>query len=255
MAPRALVFGASGQIGAALLPLLVAAGWEVLAVSRQPRAGLDGVHWQQADLHGPWTGPAHIDAVFSCGPLDHFAQWFAQSRLHGTRVVAFGSTSVAVKQDSADPAERDLAQRLATAEQRLFEHAGQCASAATVLRPTLVWGAGQDRSLSRIAAMAARGGFFVLPASATGLRQPVHVQDLAQAALDVLPCSASHGRAYALGGGQVLAYNRMVALVLAALPRPARLWRVPTVVFAAAVGVAQRVGRLHGLGRGGTHAR
>lgn len=248
MAPRALVFGASGQIGAALLPLLSAAGWQVLAVSRQPRVTDDGVHWLQADLHGAWSGPREFDAVFSCGPLDHFARWFGQSPLQTPRVIAFGSTSGVVKQDSEDPAERALAARLATAEQGLFAYAAAHACAATVLRPTLVWGAGQDRSLSRIAALATRCGLFVLPASATGLRQPVHVQDLARAALDVLSCDASHGRAYELGGGQVLGYDRMVARVLAVLPRPARLLRVPTPVFSAGVALAQRFGRLQGLG-------
>ena len=39
-ARRALVFGGSGQIGAALLAKLSAAGWEVDAVSRTPLAHL-----------------------------------------------------------------------------------------------------------------------------------------------------------------------------------------------------------------------
>ncbi|HBK45421.1 MAG TPA: nucleoside-diphosphate sugar epimerase, partial [Xanthomonadaceae bacterium] len=39
----------------------------------------------------------------------------------------------------------------------------------------------------------------------------------------------------------------MVRRVLAALPRRARLWRIPTALFAAALGVAHRFGRLQGM--------
>ena len=57
----ALVFGASGQIGAPAVELLRAAGWRVLAVSRQARGDAAGVHWIQADLPDPIDLPWQVD--------------------------------------------------------------------------------------------------------------------------------------------------------------------------------------------------
>ncbi|MEO6518589.1 MAG: NAD-dependent epimerase/dehydratase family protein [Pseudoxanthomonas sp.] len=245
----ALVFGASGQIGAALLPVLLRDGWQVTAVSRSPQPARAGLRWIQADLCRPAELPFEVDAVFSCGPLDHFSTWYADAASLRARVVAFGSTSVAVKQDSNDPHERALAARLAAAEARLFACARARGAAATVLRPTLVYGAGRDQTLTRIAQLARRTGFFVLPRSACGMRQPVHVQDLADAAHAALGCAGSHGRSYALPGGETLAYAHMVERTLASLQPQARLIQVPTALFKTALAGAHAVGVMRGLGQ------
>lgn len=245
---RALLFGASGQIGAPVLQRLLGARWCVLAVSRLPRAGADGLHWLRGDCDGVDGLPEEVDAIFSCGPLDHFARWHARAPVASPRVVAFGSTSAAVKQASDDAHERDLASRLGVAETSLFATAQAQDAAATVLRPTLVYGNGRDRSLSRIATMAQRFGVFALPRGACGLRQPVHADDLADASFAVLDTAAAHGRSYDLAGGETLPYREMVARVLAALQPPARLVEVPAPLFAAALAVARAGGRLQGFG-------
>ena len=247
--PRALLFGGSGQIGERVLHNLLRAGWKVVATSRRPRTAIDGVEWRVADLLQPWSAPEAFDAIFSCGPLDHFATWYQASAVQAPRVVAFGSTSGQAKQDSGDAAERDLSRRLREAEVTVLQAAAARNAAATVLRPTLVYGAGRDRTLTEIASLARRAGVFVLPRNARGLRQPVHVQDLADAALAVLAAPATAGRCYDLGGGEILDYTAMVRRVLAALaPRP-RLLRVPHVAFVLALALAHRAGRLRGMGR------
>ena len=246
----ALVFGASGQIGAPLLERLGDAGWRVLAVSREARSDAPGRHWLQGDFARMPALPAAVDAVFSCGPLDLFARWYEAAGLHCPRVVAFGSTSASTKQDSRDDAERELARRLLGAEARLHAAAEARGAAATVLRPTLVYGAGRDATLTRIAAMARRWGRFVLPTRADGLRQPVHVDDLAAAALAACEAQAAHGRAYDLPGGERLPYREMVARVLACVePRPA-LHALPMPVFLALLRLAQARGIASGLGPG-----
>jgi len=241
-APRALLFGASGQIGRRVLALLLARGWQVVALSRGPQPPQAGVEWRAGALPDAAGTGEGFDAIVSCGPLDLFSHWFAQTPTAAARVVAFGSTSVHVKGDSSDPAERDLATRLAQAEARVRQTAGARGVAATLLRPTLVYGAGSDRNLSRIAALARRHGFFVLPHDARGLRQPVHVDDLADAAVAALSLTAPHVRAYDLPGGQTLAYRQMVAGVLAALRPPARLWVLPGPLFALAARLARLLG-------------
>lgn len=243
-----LVFGASGQIGRAVCQRLLAANWHVLGVSRTPQPEVAGMRWLQADLGSGLDAPQEVDAVISCGPLDLFARWYAESNQSCARVIAFGSTSNVVKQDSSDPAERRLAQLLDDSEASLLAAAASREVAATLLRPTLIYGAGRDQTLTRIARMARRTRFFVLPRDANGLRQPVHVQDLAAAAVAVVDASASHGRSYALPGGETLGYAQMVERVLASLQPRARLVRVPAPLFSAVLSAARALGKMQGLG-------
>lgn len=243
----ALVFGASGQIGEALLARLAGGGWQVFAVSRVPRPPAGGVTWLTGEFANVGGLPEAVDVVFSTGPLDGFAQWYARGQVATRRVVAFGSTSLDTKQASADAYERDIVARLQAAERLVFDTALANGASATVLRPTLVYGAGRDQTLARIAAMGRRMGFFVLPRGANGKRQPVHVDDLAHAALAVVDAPATDGKAYALPGGETLAYRDMVARTLAALDPPAKLWEVPMPVFRTALWLVRNAGMMRGL--------
>ena len=238
----ALVFGGSGQIGTPLLDRLGDAGWRVYAVSRQARSDEPGQHWLHGDFAHMPALPRAVDAIYSCGPLDLFARWYTDAGIDATRMVAFGSTSASSKHASQDEHERDLARRLLGAEARLFEAAEQRGAAATMLRPTLVYGAGRDASLTRIVAIARRWGRFVLPRRADGLRQPVHVQDLADAAIAASTASATHGRSYDLPGGESLAYREMVRRVLASVEPPLPLTELPMPAFRLLLKAAQARG-------------
>ncbi|WP_456982038.1 NAD-dependent epimerase/dehydratase family protein [Luteimonas sp. A478] len=246
----ALVFGGSGQLGQALIARLAAVGWSVSAVSRRAQPGDGRVRWFEGGLEHPPALPGSFGVIFSCGPLDLFSQWYADSDIDCRRIVAFGSTSMHAKRAAQDPGERDLAARLQDAEQRLFHAATDRAAAATVLRPTLIYGAGRDHSLTRIAALASRTRFFPLPRGATGLRQPVHVEDLAAAAFSVATATATHGRGYDLPGGETLAYREMVARTLAALSPAPRLIELPGRLFRLAHKAARAAGYLQGMPAG-----
>lgn len=249
--PRSLLLaGATGQIGRSLLPRLLAAGWQVHALSRRP-VDADGmlpcVHWVTGDLTDARLVPPAVQVVVSAGPLDHFAHWYRHSGCDAPRIIAFGSTSEQTKQASEDPHERALVARLQQAGQWLLADGRARGAGVTLLRPTLVWGAGMDRSLTPMAALARRWGHLALPADACGLRQPVHVDDLADAVMALLDCPVSHGRTYDLAGGEVLSYDRMVARVLAASGVRSRLWKLPAGLFGVGVGMARHAGWLQGL--------
>ena len=244
---HALVFGGSGQIGAPVIARLRAQGWRVTALSRQGGHDEPGLGWLQGAFEAMPPLPAQVDALLSCGPLDGFARWFADAPLQARRIVAFGSTSVRVKQNSPDDAERDVAQRLQHAEDVLMAAAQARGTPATVLRPTLVYGAARDATLSRIAQVAQRMRVFPLPRRATGLRQPVHVDDLADAALACLAHPETAGRAYDTPGGEDVPYREMVRRVLAVLEPPARLLELPGPAFDLAVRIAQSRGMAAGF--------
>ncbi|MFT3897111.1 MAG: nucleoside-diphosphate sugar epimerase [Thermomonas sp.] len=241
----ALVFGASGQIGAPLLERLEERGWRVLAVSRGAQADTRGLQWLRGEFAAMPPLPASVDAIFSCGPLDAFARWHGESRIAAPRIVAFGSTSAMTKHDSEDAHERDLVRRLLGAEAALFASSEQRGAAATMLRPTLVYGSGRDATLSRIAALARRHGCFVLPRRADGLRQPVHVDDLADAAFAASQSAVAKGRAYDLPGVETLPYREMVRRVLDCLEPPCGLLELPMPLFR----LALRAARSRGIAR------
>jgi nucleoside-diphosphate-sugar epimerase len=238
----ALVFGASGQVGMPLLDRLRDDDWRVYAVSRTLRAERPGLVWLQGDLSRAAGLPSQVQAIYSCGPLDLFAQWLARTDIETSRVIAFGSTSIDVKRGSADAEERALAARLREGEQSLFATAAARDIAVTILRPTLIYGAGRDLNLNRIAQVARRFGRIVLPRGAKGLRQPVHVHDLADAAFRCLDAAATYGRTYALPGGEALEYRDMVARLLSALEPPPKLHEAPGGVFNVLLAFAHAAG-------------
>lgn len=213
-----LVFGASSQIGHYLLPLLTARDEPVLALSRVAQAPLKGVTWLSGQLPDAVPVVDDVSAIVSFGPLNGFAQWLGVVTLpHAPRVVAVSSMSAETKRTSEVATERDLAQLIRDSEAAM---AGACArhgSAWTVLRPTLIYGVGLDKSLTPIARRAMRCKVFPLPA-AHGMRQPVHAQDLAHATLAALDNPACAGRVLAIGGGERLTVGEMFARVRRSLP-------------------------------------
>jgi nucleoside-diphosphate-sugar epimerase len=253
MSPRALVVGARGQIGRFLLPRLQHEGWRVHATTRGDLPGdTEGIRWHRLDL---FSGSAtcidlevDVDVVFGLGPLDGLAQWLSDSDLRPRRVVAFGSTSIATKHDSIDPAERDVVERLRRAEAMLHAWATRAQVDLTILRPTLIYGAGIDRNLSRLVGFAQSCGFLLLPRAATGLRQPVHADDLAAAAARAAGRFGLPQSVYDLPGGETLGYREMATRVLACLDPPRRVIAVPTPLLRLTLHAAKRLGRLRDTG-------
>ena len=244
---KVLVFGGSGQIGQFLLPRLVAAGDEVHALSRQPREG-SGVQWHRGALpEVALPESLAFDAIISAGPLTSFVDWLARTTLPGTpRIVGMSSMSVISKQASPDPAERRMVAAMAEAERQLASLCQACDRGWMLLRCTLVYGAGRDASLTPIAHRAMRWRVFPLP-QGRGQRQPVHVDDLAQALIAGARLAPAPDRIVQLGGGERLSSAQMFARARRGLP----LWTLPLPIPHGALGLLARAlpGRAAMLGR------
>ncbi|GGA34492.1 NAD-dependent epimerase/dehydratase family protein [Dyella nitratireducens] len=213
-----LVFGGSSQIGHYLLPLLAARDEPVVTLSREAHASTQGVTWLSGQLPDAVPKVEDISAIFSLGPLNWFASWLSTAALpHAPRVIVVSSMSAETKQASEVSAERDLSQLIRSSEATVAEACAKHGSAWTVLRPTLIYGVGMDKSLTPIARRAMRLKVFPLPA-AGGMRQPVHAQDLAHAALAALDKPAAAGRVLAVGGGERLTVGEMFVRVRRSLP-------------------------------------
>lgn len=243
-----LVLGASGAVGRFLVPHLLDAGHQVLALSRAPRANRGDLRWLVGDLYGAMPSLPPLDAIFSLGPLDGLAQWLSRASPAGApRVVALSSMSAHSKRDSPDPAERALAARLRSAEQAVEAAASTCGMTTTILRPTLIYGAGIDRSLTPIVRAAQRWRVFPRIPAATGLRQPVHAADLADACLAAWRTPSDTPRCYAVGGGERLSFDTLLDRVRASLSLRTLSVPIPLPAISTAIACARLMPRWRGI--------
>lgn len=234
------MLGASSLVGVCLLPLLVREGWRVVAYSRRERQG-SGVEWQRLE-HPPSSLPTVADGNgqitdWVClAPIWVVPEYLAMLEARAVRrVVALSSTSLLTKNASSDAAEQALARRLAEGERQFVAWAEAHDVGWVILRPTLIYGLGRDRNVGEIARAIRHLGFFPIFGRASGLRQPVHAEDVAAACLSALARGDALNRAYCLSGGETLAYREMVCRVFFALGKRPRLCSVPLFVFRLAV--------------------
>jgi nucleoside-diphosphate-sugar epimerase len=239
---RVLVLGATSLVGRFLLPRLAERGTAVVALSRDPPSGeAAGVSWLQGDLTDPDL-PHRLPAavgVFSLMPIWLIPPVLPVLRDIGvTRLTAFSSTSRFTKAASPEASERSVAQRLADGEAAVAAACEAAGVAWTILRPTLIYAEGHDGNVTRLARLIARFGVLPLAGRGTGLRQPVHADDLAQGALAAADAPAAWNRAYDLPGGETLAYRDMAARIFESLGRRPRLVAVPPLLWRLGLGLA-----------------
>ena len=221
-----LLLGASGQIGRCLLRRLAAARRPVIALCRRPLPALaPEAEWLTSDLEGPldlgdrkpvaaihatgaWLLPRHLPALAAAGV---------------ERLVCFSSTSVLAKADSSSAEERRVARQLAEAEAAV----AASALAWTILRPALIYGLGLDRNIGAAARFIRCWHWFPLAGPGAGLRQPVHADDLAMAAIALLGAEDAIGGRFNLGGGETLSYRAMIERIFQTLDLPPRFLRLP----------------------------
>ena len=213
-----VVTGATSQLGICVMRRLISSGAAVLAVTREENIAFLHPHlrWIKGDLSDP---SLHLhnylaDAVIHCAPLWHLPEaihMLADAEVQ--RVIAFGSARAFSHALSTNAQERDMAFRLSEAEDEIATKCNTRGLNWTILRPTLQYGYGLDRDVSLIARIIRQYGIFPVYPPATGRRQPVHVDDLAQAAVQLLDAPASFGKTYNLGGGETLTFREMVVRI------------------------------------------
>ena len=222
-----LVIGATGQIGQ---PLMHRAGDRVtLALARDPDAvsGIPVLAFHAEDglpvARGDWPG-----AAIATVPVWLLAEHAGELAARGTRrLVCFSTTSIFGKAETSNAHERAVVEKVTSAEARIRDVCEANGIVLTILRPTLIYGAGADKTITAAARFIRRFGFYPVHGAAAGKRQPVHADDLAAAALAALDCDAAAGRSYALGGGETVAYCDMIGRIFDVLGRPRRFVRVP----------------------------
>jgi nucleoside-diphosphate-sugar epimerase len=245
--PGVLLTGASSQIGVFLIPRLLKAGFRIIAVSRSGKPDaypeLEQVTWlNESDAI---NASRDFRYLISAGPMK-LAQRFLRAINNPVTAIVFSSSSVETKLESHNALEKGQMQAMLAEEAELQKTAETNDSKLIIFRPTLIYGCGLDSNISRLATWIKRFGFMPVNGNANGLRQPVHADDLAIAAVTALQEKGQLPAVLTLSGGETLSYSEMLVRIFASMKKPPRLLRLPQWLFI----LMLRVASVFGLGRG-----
>ena len=243
----ALVTGATGYIGGALVPALLEAGWSVRVLTRS-RAGLESRPWQrEVDVvEGDATSPDDLAralrgvdvAYYLLHSMDGQGDFVARDRAlaRGFAAAASDAGTARIVYLSGLHPEGELSEHLASRVE-VGEILLDGAVPATVLQAGVVLGDG-SASFDMLRHLAERLPAMVAPKWVDNLIQPIAVDDVVHylvGAADLLPAS---NRTFDIGGPEVLTYaemmqryarvagigRRLIVSVPVLTPRLAGLW-------------------------------
>lgn len=249
-----VVTGAAGLVGVQVCHQLAARGWTVRAVVHRPDAALRRLSAiPHQTVVGDIRDPATQDAALrGAGAIIHLAAIAVErggqsydavnsaatgglldaARRHGVdRVVFMSQNGAAADARSRFLRSKGLAEALVRASDRQW----------TVFRPSVIFGEG-DAFVTVLAHLARLTPAIVpLPDGGRARFQPVAATDVAHAAAAALEMPDTIGRAYPLGGPEVLTLREMMDRVLEAMGIHRAIVGVPLPLLRPLVAVAQRV--------------
>ena len=210
-----------------MLPRLLAAGWQVVAIARRPAtdpiprgvmrvaADLAGDAWQQwcegctvaISLAGiarenPATGST-FDRVHRLAVERLLAACHSRGITRVVHVSAAGARS-----DATTPRLRSKASGEALVRSSALTW--------TIVRPTVIFGPG-DRFFTSLARRLSDAGPFVVFGDGAFLLQPVSAEDVADAVVRSLDCVEAERASFDLGGPETVSYNELVQRTASAL--------------------------------------
>jgi NADH dehydrogenase len=246
--PIVLVTGASGFIGKPVVDALVEAGFGVRALTRNParwpRPPCEAVRVTAGDVRdvGSLAAAAsgasavvHLAAALSDEPESYDVNVAGAEHLVAACRETNCTRIVNVSTQSAKLARQGLYGRTKAAADAVFRASGL---RVTTLRPSLVYGdepSGVFGTLSRFVRRLP-----VLPVLGDGrwISAPVHVRDVASAAVACLGRDGTIGKSYDIGGPELLSFDELIDAVAAAHGVRVRKLHVPFGVSLLAARVA-----------------
>jgi uncharacterized protein YbjT (DUF2867 family) len=227
---RVAVFGATGVVGQALLPLLADAH-EVVAVSRNPRESPGGMRWVTADVAAGTDVAAAVEGADVVYYLVHSlgARDFEQQDRQAAANVSACAARAGVKQivylgglGGDDPStSAHLRSRRETGERLAADGVP-----VTTLRAAIVIGEG-SAAFETILGLVKRLPVMITPSWVSTPTQPIALDDVARYLAGVAGNDAAIGQAFDAGGPEVMTYRQMIERIAALLGRRPRIVEVP----------------------------
>jgi uncharacterized protein YbjT (DUF2867 family) len=210
------VFGATGVVGSALVPLLTTTH-DVVALSRRPHRGDDGVRWLQADVLSATDVKNALDGVEIVFYLVHSlgSRDFERQDREAARTLAAQAERAGVGQivylGGLGADDQDASPHLRS-RRDTGELLGAGAVPVTTLRAAMVVGKG-SAAFETIRALVDRLPAMITPAWVSTPTQPIALVDVVRYLAGVAGDERTLGQGYDVGGPEVMSYRQMIERV------------------------------------------
>lgn len=228
--------GATGYTGQFVLDALLRAGEHARCLVRRdlPKCESDGVSFHKGDLERP---ESFADALAGCTSAISVAHIrFAPQLVDacskaGVKRAVFFSSARRFSKVNADSVDAVIAGEEAVISSDLDY---------TLLRPSMIYGPGDDRNLSRLYAFLNRHRLMPIFGTGDNLVQPVYVEDVATAVISALWRTGAIGKAYTLAGPQPMTYCDMIDTLARVAERLVLKIHIPLFVALPLVGLCEK---------------
>lgn len=212
-----IIFGPYGQVGIAVIRLALSYGIKVIAVTHKKTVSFSNPMFSAVNIE-------QLDDVFAkgnkkvvfTGPINkihEYKKYFNKT----SHLICFSSTSKFTKSNSSSDFYKNIVSSLAAGEEEVIKLSESNKFRFNILRPTLIYGFGIDSNVTAISKFIAKYKIFPVYKNGSGLRQPVHLEDLANSVISLFHGEKkSHNKAYNLSGGETLTYYQMVRKIFLA---------------------------------------
>ena len=210
------VAGGTGYTGRFLVKALLKAGEQVRCLVRQGNpVGMEerGVSLVLGDLERPEDLVGALEGTEALVSASHirYAPALISACAHaGVKRAVFLSSTWRFSKVRTEQVEAVIAGEAAVEASGLE---------ATLLRPTMIYGPGEDRNVSRLREYLGRHRVIPIFGSGEQMVQPVYVADVANAAAAAIGRSATVGKAYEIAGPHPISYTEMIDTLCRALGR------------------------------------
>ena len=210
---KVAVFGATGVVGSALLPVL-AAEHEVVAVSRRPRSAKNGLTWVVADA----TDAASVGEVLAGAQVAYYlvhslgSRDFEELDMAAARTMAQEAEAAGLRQliylgglgEEGDELSPHLRSRVETGRAL-----ASGAVPVTTLRAAVVVGRG-SAAFETVIALVDRLPAMIAPRWVSTPTQPIALADTVRYLAGVAGREEAFGETYDVGGPDVMTYREMI---------------------------------------------
>lgn len=212
-----IIFGPYGQVGIAVIRLALSRGIKVIAVT----------HTRTVSFSNPMFSAVNVeelDYVFAkgnkkvvfTGPINKIHE-YKKYLNKASHLICFSSTSRFTKSDSSSEFYKNIVSDLVTGEEEVIKLSESNKFRFNILRPTLIYGFGIDSNVTAISKFIGKYKIFPIYKNGSGLRQPVHLEDLANSVISLFHAGKkSYNKEYNLSGGETLSYYQMVKKIFLA---------------------------------------
>jgi uncharacterized protein YbjT (DUF2867 family) len=227
---RVTVFGATGVVGRALVPLLTGEH-DVVAVSRRLGEARAGIRWVQADAtSGDGVAEALDEAdvayylVHSLGARN-FERQDREAAENVSRVAARAGVQQIIYLGGLGGDSRDASPHLRS-RQETGERLGSDGVPVTTLRAAMVVGKG-SAAFETILGLVKKLPVMITPSWVSTPTQPIALGDIARYLAGVCGNDATIGEGFDAGGPEIMTYRQMIERIALLLGRRPRIIEVP----------------------------